>query len=154
MLTKWWFFAPKRLINGDFTLNRYDYPLFYRDIRKNAWQRVDAYMKSANATSPPPEEDGCSCGFACAGRFCQHLVVVVFLSWVVGALLLAPCHLPVWCAWHSRRWDIGRRDVNGCPTWGGMWLHAAMCCCCCPWKKWRKATAARLSKQPPAEGAV
>jgi len=117
-----WSYIPDMTFPAGGELHAYDYPLFYRDIRLNAWQRVDAFLREqkdaggAAVASPPQEREACSCGLRCAGRFMQHCAVVGCGVWAVVALLLVPCHLPMWCCWRKAQRHVGGPCQTSCAS--------------------------------------
>ena len=146
-----WGYIPDMTFQAGGELHAYDFPLFYRDIRRNAWVRVRAFLQQQAKAQPreqrsaagqdrdgqqghgggavPAEESlTCSCGLACVWTWLVHVMIVLPGSWLLCSMVVAPFHLPLWCAWRSRR---GQQPEPTCTEM----VERAMMCCCCPWKR-------------------
>ena len=100
---------------------------FYRDIRHNAWLRTRAFLANRSRASLPllgeEEAPSCPCGVGCIGTFLLQALLLCGGLWLLVAFVVAPLHMPIWCAWLRRR-----RGED--PSCGTLCVRAGLCCCC------------------------
>ena len=106
-------------------LHAIEFPMFYRDIKKNVGERVAAFFETRGEEVIISGEE-CSCGGACVMILLVQIVVIVLITWAFSVLLVAPFAL----AWAGAR----VRNTGELPELRELlWAFSACCCfnrCC------------------------
>lgn len=120
--------------NGE--LHAYDYTLFYRNIRVNVQERVNAWLaarpSSSDSTLLYVEPKTCApCGSRprCGWQWFVQIMTAIFFGWLFCAALCGGC-----CVCGLVGYRYRRAEKEGATT---MWpnlcelVACSSCCCCC-----------------------
>ena len=118
-------------------LHAYDYTLFYRNVRVNVKERVDAWLaeRSISSSSAEYEEpkicEPCGSRPQCGWQFFVQIMTAAFWGWFFCVFSCGGCCT---CGLAGYRWSRGRSSSQEeARQWPGTcdMVLCFLCCCCC-----------------------